>query len=218
MTKPASRPRYRTYRRLPSPRTIWRAPPRLGERKRRDLPPARARIGARSRADEDRSGRRSGRRVRAGGRALQRVSADAARRSATPEASCTRWVILGPLRTSTASSARAGAVSTRRSICSTRYRTNRRSPKRSRISPRRSLRWAILCVALVCSEPPTRCAARFVRRYFRRSAEYEAELRIVRAMLGDEAFDAQWRIGSSITLERALEEAREAVAPPALKR
>lgn len=49
-------------------------------------------------------------------------------------------------------------------------------------------------------------------------ADYEAETARVRAMLGDETFDAQWRVGSSVTLERALEEAREAVAPPALKR
>jgi predicted ATPase/transcriptional regulator with XRE-family HTH domain len=49
-------------------------------------------------------------------------------------------------------------------------------------------------------------------------AGYEAELATVRKMLGDDAFDVQWRIGSSITLERALEEARETVAPTAAKR
>ncbi|MFY9884704.1 MAG: tetratricopeptide repeat protein [Candidatus Cybelea sp.] len=48
-------------------------------------------------------------------------------------------------------------------------------------------------------------------------ADYEAEMAKVRAMLGDEIFDVQWRVGSSITLERALEEARETVAPTALK-
>jgi hypothetical protein len=32
-------------------------------------------------------------------------------------------------------------------------------------------------------------------------------------MLGDAAFDVQWRIGTSITLERALDEARAARAP-----
>lgn len=48
-------------------------------------------------------------------------------------------------------------------------------------------------------------------------ADYEAEMAKVRAMLGDESFDVQWRVGSSITLERALEEAREIVAPTALK-
>jgi predicted ATPase/DNA-binding XRE family transcriptional regulator len=44
-------------------------------------------------------------------------------------------------------------------------------------------------------------------------ADYEAELGKVRAMLGDAAFDVQWRIGTSITLERALDEARAARAP-----
>jgi predicted ATPase/DNA-binding XRE family transcriptional regulator len=39
-------------------------------------------------------------------------------------------------------------------------------------------------------------------------ASYDAEVAHVRAMLGDESFDVQWRIGTSITLERALEEAR----------
>ncbi len=43
--------------------------------------------------------------------------------------------------------------------------------------------------------------------------EYEAAIAAVRAMLGDIAFDAQWRIGSSITLERALDEARASRAP-----
>jgi tetratricopeptide (TPR) repeat protein len=49
-------------------------------------------------------------------------------------------------------------------------------------------------------------------------ADYEAEIAKVRAMLGDESFDVQWRVGSSVTLERALEEARETVVPPAVKR
>ncbi|HEX3459008.1 MAG TPA: tetratricopeptide repeat protein [Candidatus Baltobacteraceae bacterium] len=40
-------------------------------------------------------------------------------------------------------------------------------------------------------------------------ADYETEVDAVRAKLGAEAFDAQWSIGKSITLERALEEARE---------
>ncbi|MGA7356910.1 MAG: hypothetical protein WBW76_15915, partial [Candidatus Cybelea sp.] len=46
--------------------------------------------------------------------------------------------------------------------------------------------------------------------------EYEAELARVRAVLGDDAFDVQWRIGASNTLERALEEAREALVPTAV--
>jgi predicted ATPase/DNA-binding XRE family transcriptional regulator len=37
---------------------------------------------------------------------------------------------------------------------------------------------------------------------------YDADVAKVREMVGPEAFDVQWRIGSSITLERALEEAR----------
>jgi len=37
---------------------------------------------------------------------------------------------------------------------------------------------------------------------------YEASVASLRAMMSPEVFDAQWRIGSSITLERALEEAR----------
>ena len=45
-------------------------------------------------------------------------------------------------------------------------------------------------------------------------ADYEAELARVRGMLGDEAFDVQWRIGASITLERALQQAREAKPAP----
>jgi predicted ATPase len=49
-------------------------------------------------------------------------------------------------------------------------------------------------------------------------ADYEDEIATVRAMLGDDAFDVQWRIGSSITLERALEEARETSATAAAKR
>jgi predicted ATPase/transcriptional regulator with XRE-family HTH domain len=44
-------------------------------------------------------------------------------------------------------------------------------------------------------------------------ADFEAELAVVRAMLGNEAFDVQWRIGASITLERALDEARETRPP-----
>ena len=40
-------------------------------------------------------------------------------------------------------------------------------------------------------------------------ADYEAEVDAVRTKLGAEVFDAQWRIGASITFERALEEARE---------
>ena len=39
-------------------------------------------------------------------------------------------------------------------------------------------------------------------------AEYEAEVAEIRATLGDESFNVQWQIGTSITLERALEEAR----------
>jgi predicted ATPase len=38
--------------------------------------------------------------------------------------------------------------------------------------------------------------------------DYESTVASVRAMLGDAAFDVQWRIGTSSTLERALEEAR----------
>lgn len=37
---------------------------------------------------------------------------------------------------------------------------------------------------------------------------YEASVASLRGMMSPEAFEAQWRIGSSITLERALEEAR----------
>ena len=40
-------------------------------------------------------------------------------------------------------------------------------------------------------------------------ADYEAELTSVRKQLGNEAFEIQWRIGASSTLERAIEEARE---------
>jgi predicted ATPase/transcriptional regulator with XRE-family HTH domain len=39
-------------------------------------------------------------------------------------------------------------------------------------------------------------------------AEYDAEVAAVRATLGDDAFLVQWRIGLSMTLERALDEAR----------
>ncbi|HEY2473349.1 MAG TPA: tetratricopeptide repeat protein [Candidatus Cybelea sp.] len=42
-------------------------------------------------------------------------------------------------------------------------------------------------------------------------ADHEAELAAIRAQLGDESFDVQWRIGASSTLERAVEEARESV-------
>jgi predicted ATPase/transcriptional regulator with XRE-family HTH domain len=49
-------------------------------------------------------------------------------------------------------------------------------------------------------------------------AEYDATIASMRGQLGDEAFDAQWRIGSSITLERALEEARQTRAPTAADR
>jgi predicted ATPase/DNA-binding XRE family transcriptional regulator len=48
-------------------------------------------------------------------------------------------------------------------------------------------------------------------------AEYEAELARVRVMLGDDAFDVQWRIGASNTLERALEEARETLVPTTVR-
>jgi predicted ATPase/tetratricopeptide (TPR) repeat protein/DNA-binding XRE family transcriptional regulator len=46
-------------------------------------------------------------------------------------------------------------------------------------------------------------------------AEYDAEIGKVRAMLGEAAFDVQWRIGASATLERALQEARETLEEPA---
>jgi predicted ATPase/DNA-binding XRE family transcriptional regulator len=39
--------------------------------------------------------------------------------------------------------------------------------------------------------------------------DHERAIADVRAVLGDDAFDAQWRIGASITLERAIAEARE---------
>ncbi|HXO18206.1 MAG TPA: tetratricopeptide repeat protein [Candidatus Dormibacteraeota bacterium] len=39
--------------------------------------------------------------------------------------------------------------------------------------------------------------------------DYDAEVARVRSMLGSEPFDVQWRIGGSITLQRALEEARQ---------
>ncbi len=45
--------------------------------------------------------------------------------------------------------------------------------------------------------------------------DYEAEVAAVRAMLGDAAFDVQWRVGTSVTLERALEEARQTRVPAA---
>ncbi|MGC1759589.1 MAG: tetratricopeptide repeat protein [Candidatus Cybelea sp.] len=38
--------------------------------------------------------------------------------------------------------------------------------------------------------------------------EYETEAGSVRRMLGDDVFDVQWRIGASVTLQRAIEEAR----------
>lgn len=46
-------------------------------------------------------------------------------------------------------------------------------------------------------------------------ADHEAEAAAIRAMLGDGAFDTQWRIGVSITPERALEEVRESRPPVA---
>ncbi|HEX3671246.1 MAG TPA: tetratricopeptide repeat protein [Candidatus Cybelea sp.] len=49
-------------------------------------------------------------------------------------------------------------------------------------------------------------------------AEYEAAIASMRGQLGDDAFDVQWRIGSSITLERALEEARQTRVPTAADR
>ncbi len=49
-------------------------------------------------------------------------------------------------------------------------------------------------------------------------AEYEATIAAMRAQLGEDAFDVQWRIGASITLERALEEARETRVPTAADR
>ncbi|HET6276002.1 MAG TPA: tetratricopeptide repeat protein [Candidatus Cybelea sp.] len=49
-------------------------------------------------------------------------------------------------------------------------------------------------------------------------AQYEAAVESTRAMLGSDAFDAQWRIGTSITLERALEEARQTRVPTAADR
>ncbi|MGB8908673.1 MAG: tetratricopeptide repeat protein [Candidatus Cybelea sp.] len=41
-------------------------------------------------------------------------------------------------------------------------------------------------------------------------ADYDTEVQAVRRKMGDEAFDAQWRIGTSLTHDRALEEARAA--------
>ncbi len=49
-------------------------------------------------------------------------------------------------------------------------------------------------------------------------AQYEASVESTRSMLGADAFDAQWRIGASITLERALEEARQTRMPTAADR
>lgn len=43
---------------------------------------------------------------------------------------------------------------------------------------------------------------------------YEASMATLREVLGDEAFDVQWRIGSSSTLARALEEARATKKAP----
>ena len=111
------------------------------------------------------------------------------------------------------------SATTKHSICSTRCRTHRPSPKPWRISPQRSLRSEILCAARVCSEPPTRCAARFDRRYFRPSApSTKPKLRECARCSATRPSTRSGAIGASITLERALEEAREAVAPPALKR
>jgi hypothetical protein len=39
-------------------------------------------------------------------------------------------------------------------------------------------------------------------------ADFDVEVAKVRALLGAEAFEVQWDIGTSSTLERALEEAR----------
>jgi predicted ATPase/DNA-binding XRE family transcriptional regulator len=44
-------------------------------------------------------------------------------------------------------------------------------------------------------------------------ADYETETAKVRKMLGGNVFDVQWRIGASITLERAVQEARETRRP-----
>lgn len=49
-------------------------------------------------------------------------------------------------------------------------------------------------------------------------AEYDATIASMRAAIGDEAFDVQWRIGSSVTLERAVEEARQTRVPTAADR
>ena len=49
-------------------------------------------------------------------------------------------------------------------------------------------------------------------------AGYDATIASMRGELGDEAFDVQWRIGSSITLERALAEARQTRVPTAADR
>jgi predicted ATPase/transcriptional regulator with XRE-family HTH domain len=46
--------------------------------------------------------------------------------------------------------------------------------------------------------------------------EYDAEVAKVREALGAESFDVQWSIGTTMTLERALEEARETRAPAAV--
>ncbi len=47
-------------------------------------------------------------------------------------------------------------------------------------------------------------------------ADYDSDVAQIRGLLGDEAFDVQWRIGASVTLERALEEARETCVPTAV--
>jgi predicted ATPase/transcriptional regulator with XRE-family HTH domain len=44
--------------------------------------------------------------------------------------------------------------------------------------------------------------------------DYEASVASIREMLGDEAFDVQWRIGASVTLQRAIDEARETRKAP----
>jgi predicted ATPase/DNA-binding XRE family transcriptional regulator len=43
-------------------------------------------------------------------------------------------------------------------------------------------------------------------------AEYDAEIATVRSLVGDDAFDVQWRIGATVSLDRALEEARRPVS------
>lgn len=86
-----------------------------------------------------------------------------------------------------------------------------------------------IAAALAALDDPSRAARLFaaadaLRRTLRsplfpsERAEYEAEVAAVRKRLGDEAFDAQWHIGSSLTPERALDEARETLVPTAADR